>query len=106
MDKITDLSFQLLQLTQALHDKVRAGELETISELQRQRAALVMELDAESHQPYPRDVLSACRDLIVQAQALENSIADLLGQKRDELGKEYGKLKRGQQASKAYDRFS
>lgn len=106
MDKITDLSLQLLQLTQALHDKVLAGELEPISELQQQRATLVAELDAESRQPYPRDVLAACRDLIEQSRALEREIEDSLSQKRDALGDEHAKLKRSQKASKAYDQFS
>ena len=106
MDKITELSLQLLQTTQAMHDSIESGELLPLEELQQQRTELVAELDQESQQPYPRDVLAGCRDLIEQARALENSIADLLEQKRDELGEEYGKLKRSQQASKAYDRFS
>jgi hypothetical protein len=106
MDKILELSLQLLQTTQAMHDSIEAGELLPLEELQQQRTELVTELDQESQQPYPRDVLAGCRDLIEQARALENSIADLLEQKRDELGEEYGKLKRSQQASKAYDRFS
>jgi|GEM_PF-5441483 hypothetical protein len=106
MDKITELSLQLLQTTQAMYDSIEAGELLPLETLQQQRAELVAQLDTESQQPHPRDVLAACRDLIEQSQALEGRIATLLEQKREELAEEFGKLKRGQQASKTYDRFS
>lgn len=105
MDKITELSLQLLQTTQALHDSIEAGELLPLEELQQQRTELVAELDQESQQPYPRDVLAGCRDLIEQARALEQSIARMLEQQRDELGAEKAKIKLGKQASKAYGSF-
>src|SRR5690554_3661859 len=66
MDKIIELSLQLLQTTQAMHDSIEAGELLPLEELQQQRTELVAELDQESQQPYPRDVLAGCRDLIEQ----------------------------------------
>lgn len=105
MDKITELSLQLLQTTQAMHDSIESGELLPLEELQQQRTELVAELDQESQQPYPRDVLAGCRDLIEQARALEQSIAQMLEQKRDELGTEKAKIKLGKQASKAYGSF-
>ena len=105
MDKILELSLQLLQTTQAMHDSIEAGELLPLEELQQQRTELVAELDQESQQPYPRDVLAGCRDLIEQSRTLENSIAQMLEQKRDALGAEKAKVKLGKQASKAYGSF-
>ncbi len=105
MDKITELSLQLLQTTKAMHDSIEAGELLPLEELQQQRAELVAELGKESQQPYPRDVLSACRDLIEQSRALEQGVARMLEEKRDELGAEKAKIKLGKQASKAYGSF-
>ncbi len=106
MHKITELSLELLQTTQMLHDTALIGELLSLEELQQQRAKLVAELDLESRQPYPQDVLTACRDLLEQSRVLEAKVAKILQEKRDAIGREHDQLQRNQQARKAYGSFS
>lgn len=106
MDRIMELSLQLLQATEALQSKVEGGDLAEVESLQLQRAELVAELDIESQNPWPRDVLIGCQGLIKQAQLLEQSIVKQLSAQRKEVGKEHSKLQLSKQARKAYDRFS
>ena len=106
MDKIMELSLQLLQVTEALQLRVEASDLAEVESLQLQRAELVAELDIESQNPWPRDVLIGCQGLIKQAQLLEQSILKQLSIQRKQVGEEHSKLLLSKQARKAYDRFS
>lgn len=105
MDRIMALSLELLQATKALLEQCKQGELDSIAPLQAQRESLIAELDAESQQPYPRDVLVGCRSLINEAQALEQQAMKILEQQRDEAGEAFQKMKAADKARKAYDRF-
>lgn len=106
MDKITELSFQLLQTTQALHQRVQSGEWEASSELQHKRTMLVAELDAVSRQPWPEDVAAKSRALVEQARALEKEVIVGLTERRNAIGLEYSQLQQNQRARKAYSDFS
>jgi len=106
MDTITKLSLHLLQITHTLHDKVQAGELESINDLQQQRATLVSALDTASRQPWPEQVLIKSRALIEQSRALEKEIIANLTEKRDAISHEHNQLQQNQKARKAYGSFS
>ncbi|WP_417534280.1 flagellar protein FliT [Marinobacterium stanieri] len=105
MLKLTGLALELLQTTQLLHDKAKAGELEAIEELQQQRATIVSELDQASRQEWPADVKAECRKLLEQSRKLEVEVVRVLNEKRDAISQEHQQLKRGRSAAKAYGKF-
>lgn len=102
MQELKNLSLQLLQATQALHDKVQQGELEQILDLQQQRATLVAALDKVSQQEWSDTTKLESRALLEQAQQLEKLIVTVLSEKRDAIKQEYSQLQRNQKARKAY----
>lgn len=105
MDRILSLSLELLQATQALVDRCEQEDWDAIAPVQAERERLLAELDKESQEPYPRDVLVGCRSLLAEAQSLEKQATAILTLQRNEAAEAFHKMKTADKARKAYDRF-
>lgn len=77
-------------------------ELTEIESTQRQRAALVRELNTELLNSYPEEVLLESRRLIEISRGLEEKAIDSLQQKQNEIRTEHRRLATSHKAIKAY----
>lgn len=99
------LSLEFLQVTKSLVEMCEQSEFDSITTLQERRKELLFAIDHEGQEHYPRDVLVSCRNLLSEAQALEQQAVITLQQQREDAGEAFQKLKAADKARKAYDRF-